>query len=184
MTLKTPIKMKRYIILAVAMISMLLLLSCSRSIAPLVTTHDSTRVQTSHTEVYRETPLAPDSARVAARLNCDSLGNVYLAALSALQGERVKQELVLSNNTLTVTATDRAKERIVYIKRDSLVYRDKETPVPYPVEVEVNRLTLWQKALVWFGAACGLAISSYGAYLLVVKGKLSIVLKLVKSLIQ
>lgn len=171
----------------VILITLLLLpaaLSCGRRTAMLVTTHDSTRVQTSHTEVDRETPLAPDSAQVTARLNCDSLGNVYLAALSALQGERVKQELMLSNNTFTVTATDRAKERIVYITRDSLVYRDKEIPVPYPVEVEVNRLTLWQKALMWFGAACALAISSYGAYLLVVKGKLSIVLKLVKSLIQ
>ena len=34
-------------------------------------------------------------------------------------------------------------------QRDSVVYREKEVPVPYPVEVEVNRLSWMQQAQIY-----------------------------------
>lgn len=49
-------------------------------------------------------------------------------------------------------------------KRDSVVYREKDIPVPYPVETEVNRLTWLQQAQI-YGFRILVALIALGALL-------------------
>lgn len=169
-------KARTLLILVITM----LVAACNKKVATVVTLTDSTSIATNNITIDKEVQLAPDSALVAALLRCDSLGNVYLAEINTLNGERVKQQLTLKDNNLTVTATDAAKERIIYLRYDSIVYQRKEVPVPYPVVEYTNELTQWQIFQIWLGRILLAAVLFY-AIKIKFKGSLNSVINLIKK---
>ncbi len=86
-----------------ALILLLSFLVACRSVAP--TVQKSTR-ETVREVVYTDTLLtiAPDSATLAALLQCDSAGNVLIAQLAEAQGERLALEMKLHTTTGGQTA--------------------------------------------------------------------------------
>lgn len=159
------------------------MLGCNRkAVTPTVTLHDSTSTKVKVHKEVKENQLPPDSAWLKAFLKCDSLGNVYLAQIESLQGERVTQDLTLSNNTINVKATDtgRKTERLEKTDSVAIVYREKPVKVPYPVYTNV--LTQWQIFQIWLGRIAAVALLAFGAYKRF-KGKLNVVSKLFQKLL-
>ena len=86
---------------------------------------------TSNTLIEREKVdsligVAADSARAHLALACDSMGNVYIAEINTLQGERTRLEIALraalekanTNTPSTASAVTPAKPKIVYLDVD------------------------------------------------------------------
>lgn len=160
-----------------------IMLGCNRKAAtPTVALHDSSNTSVKVIKEIKEVQLPPDSAWLMAFLKCDSLGNVYLTQLESLQGERVSQNLTLTNNTINVKATDTGRKTEKREKTDSIavVYREKPVKVPYPVYNNV--LTQWQIFQIWLGRIAAVALLAFGAYKRF-KGKLNIVSKLFQKLL-
>ena len=127
-------------------------LGCNKRIVPnTIPVKDSTFIQVSNTSLREDIPGAPDSAFIRAFLQCDSLGNIYLKTIAQLQGEVVSQSLQFDGKTLEVEAKSNTRIIKEVITRDSIVDREVEVPVPYPVETVTNRLTSWQGFQIWLG---------------------------------
>lgn len=159
------------------------MLCCNRkAVTPTVTLHDSTSTNIKVIKEVNEVQLPPDSAWLKALLKCDSLGNVYLAQIENLQGERVTQDLTLNSNTLKVKATDTGRKTEKREKTDSvaIVYREKPVKVPYPVYTNV--LTRWQIFWIMIGKIAAVVLLAFEAYKRF-KGKLNVVSKLFKKLL-
>lgn len=130
-----------------------IMISCSHKItAPLaIPVHDSTTTAVNNSYTLEDKPGIPDSSFIKAYLQCDSLGIVYLSAITQLQGEIVTQALQLKNNVLKVEARSQTREKKESIRKDSVRIEYKDKPVPYPVETITNRLTSWQSFQIWTG---------------------------------
>ena len=81
--------------------------------------------------------IKPDSSTIEALLECDSLGNVRIVELSSIQGQLLKLETELKNNTLKTKAkTDTIKvfvkgnteikyiEKTLEVEKEKTVYKD------------------------------------------------------------
>jgi len=165
-------------VVAVIMLVGIVILSsgCARKALPTLETHDSLRIDT--VERLVEVALPPDSSMVNAYLKCDSLGNVYLAQITQLQGERVKQEFSLANNTLTVKATDSNKQ----VNHELLVSRNESKQKAVTNTVRVNYLTSWQYFQLWVGRLVIIALAIWFSYRFIIKDKLTTILNLFKKI--
>lgn len=142
--------MKKLTILAILLVAVLM--GCNKKVVPsTVVLQDSTTIHVTNTSVIEDLPGIPDSAIIRAFLQCDSLGNIHLQTIAQLQGDVVSQALMFNGKILEVEA--KSKIRIIkeVITRDSIVDREVEVPVPYPVETVTNRLTSWQGFQIWLG---------------------------------
>lgn len=165
------------IALIVAMVG-LGLVGCSPKVGIPVALHDSVRIET--VERIVEVPQPIDSSLVQAYLKCDSLGNIYISQIAQLQGERVKQELKLSNGLITVKATDSNKTFSHEKTAARIEYKEKAVPVPY----EVNKLTTWQAFQIWIGRLVLIALALWSIYRLVIKKYLTPIQTLFKKFLQ
>lgn len=172
---------------AVRILSIILIIAtvvmsgCNRKIAVVrpIVLHDSVTTAVNSINISEDKPGIPDSASILALLKCDSLGNIYLKAITQLQGEVVSQALFLENNILKVEANSKTREKKESIRKDSIRIEYKEKPVPYPVETITNRLTSWQSFQIWTGRIVLIALAGY----LTIKflgSKLSFITKLFK----
>lgn len=163
------------------MISSGVMISCSHKLmAPLaITVHDSTTTAVNNSYTLEDKPGRPDSSFIKALLQCDSLGNVYLSAITQLQGKIVNQAFQLENNVLKVGARSETREKKESIRKDSVRIEYKEKPVPYAIETITNRLTSWQSFQIWTGRIVLIGLVLF----LIIKfagSKLSIISKLFK----
>ena len=132
------------------------LCSCTRyiTVEKPVYLKDSSKQSTTRNYSERENKLSPDSAYVKALVKCDSLGNAYLATIEQMQGERVMQNVVVSEPvrgeiSLRIKARDNAREVVKETNTADTVTRYIEKPVEIKVEVPVNNLTGWQWFQIW-----------------------------------
>jgi len=102
-----------------------------------------------------------DSASVRASFYCDSLNQVRLREIDELKGKNTSSSTSFENGELKVKI--KFIDRIVYVPGvDSLIYREKEVPVPVPGPVQiVNELHWWQTALMWVGSIALILIIGY-----------------------
>lgn len=130
-----------------------LMFSCSpRAVKVVTASRDSTH--TSSERIIDTVRVNPDSALLAALLECDSLGRVRIARLDAENGRLISQILELQDNLLSVKADAKIPERVREVIRSDTVKVREEVPVPYEV-VKVkteHRLRWWQEILCWLGA--------------------------------
>jgi hypothetical protein len=146
----------------------LALFSCSRKTVPVLTATRDTANTTIREKVVRvEVPVPADSSVIQALLACDSIGNVYMRTIEQLQGERIKQDVKLENNKVTIKASDNAKEVHETSTSDSIKYVYREKAVPYPVEV--NKLTSWQSFQIWTGRIVLILLLLFGIYRMALK---------------
>ena len=136
-----------------------LTLSCNRNVPQFVAVHDSTKTNIRTEYIVKEVKLPPDSSTLLALLECDSLGRVLFSDLQTLQGVRTQLQATLANNQLKIRTTDKGVKTIEYALRDSIVYRTRDVPAPYPVEV--NRVTRFQKIQIWIGRIALLLLVLY-----------------------
>jgi hypothetical protein len=129
----------------------LLLSGCIRRQVIEVPVKDSTAIMVVKEIEIKEIALPADSAVFEALFKCDSLGQAYLAELTNLQGERVKQSASINGGKITVRANDNATKRVERYARDSTFAQIKEVPVYIEVPVTTNILTRLQKAQVYLG---------------------------------
>lgn len=141
------------ILLTTLAIALMAMCGCNRKITPgtPVVTHDSTLTSVTNSFISEDKPGIPDSSMIRALLQCDSLGNVYLATITQLQGKIVNQAVSLENNKLTVEAKASTREKKEVARKDSIRIETREIPVPYPVKTVTNRLTSWQSFQIWTG---------------------------------
>ena len=130
--------------------------SCNKKIVPVVVTQkDSTEHKSGVIQTEKENNLKPDSALVRAYIKCDSTGRAYLATINQLQGERVNQSINQNSQgkdlEIEIKAKDKAKEKIKETFNYDSLYKYKEIPVPYKVEVPVNYVSGWQWFQIWMG---------------------------------
>jgi hypothetical protein len=130
-------------------------------------TNTTTEITTN--ETIKESDVAhsvdADSAYTALQLRCDSLGNVFIAALEQEQGKRTSLELQLKDNILKIQAIQEEFEIIVKgLKRDKEVLikentelkeklssvQSKEKQEPVIVEEPIPDIVKW---LAWIGGA-------------------------------
>lgn len=137
----------------IIVIALIALVGCNRRITTpaVVELKDSSRTEVRTEYIIQEVQLPPDSAYIEAYLECDSNGQVLLRHIEQLQGYRVSSSLGLTNNIITVTATDRATKQVERTSTDSTSVRMVEVPVPYPVERRVNYISGWQWFQIWVG---------------------------------
>jgi hypothetical protein len=164
------------------MISAGVMISCCRKFtAPLaIPVHESITTGINNSYTLEDKPGIPDSSFIKALLQCDSLGNVYLSAITQLQGKIVNQSLQLENNVLKVGARSETREKKESIRKDSVRIEYKDKPVPYAIETITNRLTSWQSFQIWTGRIVLIGLVLF----LIIKfagGKLSIISKLFKT---
>lgn len=121
-----------------------------------------------------------DSSAIFALLECDSLGNVLLKELTTLQGQRVTQDLILRNNTLTVLAY---ADSVLVDLRYRLIYERKlqKAIQEFKASVKLEKKkppAFWLKFLSWSGAIAWVAITVWAF----VKGYLNWIPKLIKTI--
>jgi hypothetical protein len=121
-----------------------------------------------------------DSSLIVALLECDSLGNVLLKELMTLQGQRVRQDIMLRNNTITVGAY--ADSVLVHLKY-RLIYERKLqkaiSDLKASVKVEKKKPpAFWLKFLAWSGAIAWVTLIVWAF----VKGYLNWIPKLLKTI--
>ena len=117
-------------------------------------------------------PVDGDSGVLSTRLRADADGRIVMEQLRQETSKRMTLEAQLDSlGNLKVKA--RRKPDTVLVKgSDSLIY----VPVKGPERVvEVNRLTKWQQATIWVGAAALMLLAALG---------LSRLLKLIVTLLK
>lgn len=120
-----------------------------------------TPIQTIDRIVERLVPytVPADSAAIIARLACDSLNNVYVREINELKSKGIETDLKLNDNTLIYVV--KKPPDTVYVKvTDTTRYR--EIPIYIDVPVEVNKLTWFQKTMMWIGSAVVILITGFG----------------------
>jgi hypothetical protein len=165
-------------LLPVGMFILLLILSALLSgcrtakPATVVVVRDSIR-----TEVHTETVYVHDTIPV--QLPKDSVGIATPDTTSRIETSVAISEASIRDGLLwhsiwnkpTIEVPVEHKETV----RDSIVYREKEVPVPYPVEVKVEKeLNWWQQLRLWLGTAALILILAavcYGIFRLYMKLK-------------
>lgn len=165
----------------ILIIAAVVMSGCNRKIATVrpVVLHDSVTTDVNSINISEDKPGISDSASILALLKCDSLGNIYLKAITQLQGEVVSQALFLENNVLKVEASSKTREKKEVTLKDSVRTITVEKAVPYPVEKVTNRLTSWQSFQIWTGRIVLIALAGF----LIIKfagSKLSFITKLFK----
>jgi len=149
-----------------AMLVLMALCSCKASKpATVVVVRDSIR-----TEVHTETVYVHDTIPVP--LPKDSVGVATPDTTSRIETSVAVSEASIHDGLLwhsiwnkpAIEVPVEHKETV----RDSIVYKEKEVPVPYPVEKEVEKkLTWWQQLRLWLGNILLVAIiiaAGYGAF--------------------
>lgn len=113
-----------------------------------VTTRDSIRTEIQYKLIERiDTVLVTLPPQFAERTTPDTtstLENDYAKSTATILPNGLLFHNLETKQTPVPVPTKKTEE-----KRDSVVYREKEIPVPYPVEVEVNRLTWLQQAQIY-----------------------------------
>ena len=142
--------------LAVIILIALCLQSCSRRALP--TSSSTTAIFDSEVtvETLRDTVVTvkADSALIRALIECDSLGQAHIRQLVEYRaGERLRPPKIdIKDNVLTAAA--QVDSMAIYLQlKDRLQVREhnkSEIKVIHQT-VETNRLTWWQKWLLWIG---------------------------------
>lgn len=94
---------------------------------------------------------------IRALLQCDSLGKVTMRELLEYKaGKRVKPPAIdITDNVLTATAQVDSLEMMLQLKDYyEYYYGRNESTVTETIEVEVNRLSWWQKLWIACGKVC------------------------------
>lgn len=141
--------MNRQILLYVA-VSVFLVCSCStaRRTAVIVTAHDSLRSETQYKYVERiDTVLVTLPRQTAECITPDTTST--LETDFALSTATVRADGSLRHTLETKPQSVPVPSKTTAERKDSIVYREVEVPVPYPVTEEVNRLTWWQQAQIY-----------------------------------
>lgn len=134
--------------------------------ATVVVVRDSIR-----TEVHTETVYIPDTIPVV--LPPETVRVVAPDTLSRIQTSVAISEAAIRDGLLHHSIWNKQTALQVPVEhketvRDSIVYKEKEKPVPYPVEKEVAKpLTWWQQLRLWLGnilLAAIIAAAGYGAF--------------------
>lgn len=133
-------------------IAILALLSCACSTTKpqpaVVTVQDSVRTETRYEFVERiDTVLIVLPQQTVERIVVDTtstLENAYAKTTATILPNGV-----LFHNLITKQTPVPVPTKNTIFRYDSVAYQVKETPVPYPVEVEVCRLTFWQQAQIY-----------------------------------
>ncbi|MBK9292559.1 MAG: hypothetical protein IPM52_13185 [Bacteroidetes bacterium] len=94
--------------------------------------------------------LPDDSALLRLQLECDSTKRVLITALDELKGYNVSTALQLAGSQLTYRSSYTPPVQHIAV-RDSIV--ERQVPIEVVRTVEVNRLFIWQKTLMWLGIA-------------------------------
>ena len=138
-------------ILVFSLFAVMLFCSCSTGrTGTVVVVRDSIRTEVRTRTVYVPdtipVALPPETVRVVAPLDTLSRIQTSLAVSEALVRDGQLHHSILNKPTIEVPVEH--KETV----RDSIVYREKEVPVPCPVEVKVPReLTWWQRLRLYLG---------------------------------
>lgn len=107
-------------------------------------------------------PLPPERVVVVAPDTVSNLRTSVAESHAAIRGGLLHHELRNLDAPLSVPVQTKI------IMRDSIVYREREVPVPYAVEVEVPApLTWWQHLRLWLGNIMLIALllaAGYGAF--------------------
>lgn len=139
-------------------LTLFIVAGCSRRTIPVAS--ETTTVRTERI-IDTVTNVVQDSSLLQALLECDSLGRIRIANLRTENSRLLQQNLWLQDNLLSVQAVGQSEERVREIIRSDTVQVYQEVPVPYPEYV--NKLSGWQKALLWIGllylVRCGVRIA-------------------------
>lgn len=133
-------------------LALLLVMSCSRKITPLIVEQE--RVVTVK---HSDTVTRIDSSAIHALLRCDSLGNVYLIEISQLQGTVSSLALQLHDNELHVmgsamtvgseTVTSQSDAVIKYIP----VEVEKKLTARQQLQMAIGRIVMWTIPILIIG---------------------------------
>jgi hypothetical protein len=149
------------------------------AVAKPVIIHDTITTSVNTTNSIQDIPGVPDSSYIMLLLKCDSLDNIYIKSVTQLQGVVLKQSLQLKENELVIAAKSQVRIQKESARKDSIITKLVEKPVPYPVETITNELTSWQSFQIWVGRIVLIALLVF----LVVKfagNKLSFITNLFK----
>jgi len=116
-----------------------------------------------HKETVREEVFVVDSGyvNIDLLLDCDSLNNVYLKKVNELSSDNLDLKFSLKDGQITVFVKQPADTLKVYVKE----IEKGETIVK---TVEVNRLSKFQKFLIWAGLV-GLGLIITGIIVMVIR---------------
>lgn len=140
--------------------------SCRSTRTVVVTERDSTSTHVhTHTVFVPDTilvPLPPERVVVTAPDTVSNLRTSVAESHAAIRGGLLHHELRNLDTPLPVLV----KTKVII--RDSIQYRERLVPKPYPVEVEVPApLTWWQQLRLWLGNILLIALllaAGYGAF--------------------
>lgn len=145
--------------------AVLLALVCScatqKHLPTVVTTQDSTRTEV-RTEIIERidtvyVSLPPQKSERTTPDTTSTLENDYAKSTATiLPNGLLYHDLETKQQPVPVPVKNTTE------RRDSIMERKVEVPVPYPVEVEVNRLTWWQQAQI-YGCRLLVALLALGA---------------------
>lgn len=114
----------------------------------IVTTRDSIITETKYELIERiDTVFVTLPAQTAERTTADTTST--LETDFAKSTASILPNGLLYHNLETKQQPVPVPSKKVEERKDSVVYREKEVPMPYPVEVEVNRLTWAQQAQIY-----------------------------------
>ena len=138
----------RKIICVVASLLMFVFVAC-RSSRPAVTTNYERQTDTvTQTVEIKKYVVKPDSASILARLECDSLNNVFIRELQTKVTHGSVANLLIKNNQLL--ASFNAIHDTIYVPEKTV--RQKTQGIKtVTITKTVNVLHWWQKWLMWAG---------------------------------
>lgn len=99
-------------------------LACCRAVKPTIAEQTKETITREKTVTITDTVFMKDSASIMAELNCDSIGNIYIARLEQLQGDYLKLKLDYANKQLNVHANSYSQRRNYEVKNDNVAHKE------------------------------------------------------------